>query len=239
MYGVVVFVCGPFGNGWPITELLERFAGTRLVGINVSMLEPLDVWNPFDMLIERDSSRTSRPDISFLSDMRKVPLAGVVLVHQQTEYPGAMHQDANAAIERLLATREIVRVPIDTRLDTNSTGLRTPAEVESLIAAMDVVVTTRLHGTALAIKNGVPPVVIDPIAGGRKVLSQARTIGWKVAFAADELDDHTLRQALDYCLSDEGRAEVLRVRERVIEEAMHARNDFITAMSPAEAGSPT
>jgi hypothetical protein len=143
MYGVVVFVCGPFGNGWPITELLERFAGTRLVGINVSMLEPLDVWNPFDMLIERDSSRASRPDISFLSDMRKVPLAGVVLVHQQTEYSGAMHQDANAAIERLLATREIVRVPIDTRLDTNSTGLRTPAEVESLIAAMDVVVTTR------------------------------------------------------------------------------------------------
>ena len=35
---------------------------------------------------------------------------------------------------------------------------------------MDAVVTTRLHGTVLAIKNGVPPVVIDPIAGGRKVL---------------------------------------------------------------------
>ena len=80
-YSHVVFVCGPFGNGWPIPEFLARFAGCRLVGINLSMIEPLEVWNPFDLLFERDSSASSRPDISFLSAQGRVPVVGVVEVH--------------------------------------------------------------------------------------------------------------------------------------------------------------
>ena len=47
--------------------------------------------------------------------------------------------------------------------------LRTAEEVESLIARMDVVLTTRLHGLVLALKHGVPVVAIDPIAGGAKL----------------------------------------------------------------------
>ena len=59
-------------------------------------------------------------------------------------------------------------VAIDTRLDANRTGLRTPAQVESLIARTDVVVTTRLHGLVLALKNGVPAVAIDTVARRRE-----------------------------------------------------------------------
>ena len=66
-YSDVVFVCGPFGNGWPIPEFVERFAGRRLIGVNLSMLDPLDVWNPFDVLLERDSSACVRPDLSLLA----------------------------------------------------------------------------------------------------------------------------------------------------------------------------
>ena len=51
-YSNVIFVCGPFGNGWPITEFLPRFDRCRLIGINLSMLESLDIWNPFDLLFE-------------------------------------------------------------------------------------------------------------------------------------------------------------------------------------------
>src|SRR5215471_11964656 len=28
-YSTVVFVCGPFGNGWPVTDLLQRFSLCR------------------------------------------------------------------------------------------------------------------------------------------------------------------------------------------------------------------
>ena len=185
-YSDVVFVCGPFGNGSPVTEFMERFQGRRFIGVNLSMLEPLDVWNPFDVLIERDSSIRSNPDLTFLSAPQSVPLVGLILVHPQTEYSSrAMHEQANEALERILAEREAAIVRIDTRLDVNSTHLRTPNEVESLISRMDLVVTTRVHGTVLALKHGVPAVVVDPISGGAKVQRQARTIGWPVVFSAD------------------------------------------------------
>src|SRR5688572_13938709 len=46
-YTDLLFVCGPFGNGWPVTELLDRFSHCRLIGVNLSLLQSLDVWNPF------------------------------------------------------------------------------------------------------------------------------------------------------------------------------------------------
>jgi hypothetical protein len=88
-YSHVVFVCGPFGNGWPITEFLPRFAGCRIIGLILSMLEPLDAWNPFEFLLERDSSAASRPDISFLSRRTQVPVVSVVLVHHRLSTKGA------------------------------------------------------------------------------------------------------------------------------------------------------
>src|ERR687898_247803 len=52
-YSQVVFVCGPFRENELTTEFLHRFAGRRLIGLDLSMLEPLDTWNPFDFLLER------------------------------------------------------------------------------------------------------------------------------------------------------------------------------------------
>src|SRR5581483_6554472 len=153
-YTHVVFVCGPVGNGEPLVGLLERFRGRRLVGVDVTMLDDLERWNPFDVLLERDSSRTTRPDLAFLAPPRRVPVVGVVLIDAQPEYgDGDLHEPADAAIERVLAAREVVTIRVDTRLDTND---QTAAEVESLIARTDAVLTTRLHGLVLALKNGVP-----------------------------------------------------------------------------------
>lgn len=65
-------------------------------------------------------------------------------------------------------------------MDINAGGLRTSAEIESLIARMDIVVTTRLHDMVLALKNGVPAIAVDPIAGGAKITQQARAINWPI-----------------------------------------------------------
>src|SRR5262249_15620796 len=138
-------------------EFLGRFAGCYKVGLDLSMIRPVGEWNPFDVLLERDSDRAARPDLSFLCRRPRVPVVGVALVHPQREYgPRGRHAEADAALGRLLAAREAALVRIDTRLDENATGLRTAAEVESLIARVDLMVTTRLHGMVLALKNGVP-----------------------------------------------------------------------------------
>ena len=198
----VVFVCGPFGNGEPVTGLIDRFRSCKLHGVNLSMLQPLRDWNPFSNLIERDSSRASRPDLSFVSHVPSVPIMGVVLVHHQEEYGArGLHQMVDTIIQETLLDLDVAPVMIDTRLDVNATSLRTPAQVESLIARMDLVVTTRLHGTVLSLKNGVPVVVIDPIAGGAKVTRQAQTIGWPVLIKADQLTSENLRSAISTCLT--------------------------------------
>ncbi|NND03129.1 MAG: polysaccharide pyruvyl transferase family protein [Acidimicrobiia bacterium] len=221
-YDQVVFVCGPFGNGPPITEFLPRFAHCRLIGVNLSMLQSLDEWDPFDLLIERDSSRGSHPDLAFLGDSPLVPAVGVVQAHPQTEYgERGLHGAANDAMEQLLAGRELARFHIDTRLDIAEGGFRTSAEVESAIARMDAVVTTRLHGMVLAIKNGVPALAIDPIAGGAKVAAQAATIGWPICFVADSLDAEGLAEGLAFCLSQKARVaarECAAEAERVVAE---------------------
>jgi Polysaccharide pyruvyl transferase len=202
-YDAVLFVCGPFQRGELEERFLDHFGGAPLFGLNLSLPEELDSWNPFHRLWERDSSRTSRPDLVFLSDTPPVPVVGVCKVEP---YPGGRTDLTDPAIDSLLDVRHAAVVTIDTRLDTNEVGLRTPAEVESLIARTDALVTTRLHGLVLALKNGVPVVAIDPEAGGAKLARQAETVGWPICFTADRLDSSALKDALDYCLTEGAQA---------------------------------
>ena len=216
-YTHLLFVCGPFGDHEVTQEFLQRFGHCRKIGANLSMLDSLDTWNPFDLLIERDSSRANHPDFSLLCDQAKPPVAGLLLVHKQEEYRNrGRHQLADEAVRRLIAANEMAVVDIDTRLDENRNGLRTSAEVEAVISRMDLVLTTRLHGMVLAIKNGVPAVVVDAIAGGAKVTRQAASLGWPVCLAADTLSDGELQQAYAYCLTP-------GAREKARECAANAR----------------
>ena len=230
-YDEVVFVCGPFGNGWPITEFLPRFAHCRLLGLDLSMLQPLEEWNPFELLIERDSSRRAHPDLALVARQATVPVVGLILIHPQPEYGERdRHQSANAALQRLVAARELAAVTIDTRLDVNATGLRTPAEVESLIARMDVVLTTRLHGMVLALKNGVPAVVIDPVAGGAKIRRQAETLGWPVVFSTEQVSDEALDRAFADCLQAPARAMARACAGRAAEVLDGCRREFLASL---------
>jgi len=230
-YSHVVFVCGPFPYFNLSNDFVQHFSSCHLIGLDLSMIEPVDVWNPFDVLIERDSSANSHPDITFLSHQAKVPIVGIILVHPQEEYgQKAKHHVANEAINRLIASREMVALPIDTGLDPNTTNLRTAAEVESLIARMDFVVTTRLHGTVLALKNGVPSISIDAISGGAKVTLQAKTIGWPLVFSVDNLTDEVLQNAFDYCQTEEARLQARECRDRARNAVEQVRDEFISAL---------
>jgi hypothetical protein len=232
-YSHVVFACGPFGNGEPVTAFLERFTGARLIGVNLTMLQPLGEWNPFDLLLERDSSAIARPDLAFLGSAPRVPTAGIVRMHEQPEYGARdLHERANEAVTRLIASHEMAAVTIDTRLDeVNAAGLRTPGEIESLIAKMDVVVTARLHGLVLALKNGVPAVAIDSVAGGAKISRQAQVLGWPVVLTADHMTDDALDKAFEYCLSEEARSLAADVRDRVRSFLDSVRREFVAEFS--------
>jgi hypothetical protein len=230
-YGEVIFVCGPFGHGPPLTEFLRRFDSVPLVGLNLSLLQSLAEWDPFTLLLERDSGRAIRADVSFLSKQPLVPVVGSVLVHPQREYGArALHARAHDALHQLLARRDMAVVEIDTRLDENATGLATPAQVESLIARMNAIVTTRLHGMVLALKNGVPALVVDPVAGGAKIARQARALEWPAVFVADALDPNDLARSLDWCLTADACDQARNAAERARIEVRQVREQFVSAL---------
>ena len=230
-YSHVVFVCGPFRPGSPLTEFMEHFAGCRLVGVNVSMLEPIEMWNPFDVLIERDRPGTGRPDLTFLGKQPLSPVVGVALVHPQSEYGSRQrHSQVEEAVRALLAARDVSVVEIDTRLDVNRVGLRSVGQVEALIARMDVVVTTRLHGLVLALKNGVPAVAIDPIAGGAKIARQAESVGWSTVFTPESLTDAALAAAFDYCLTPSAREAAARCSLSAETKLAGIRESFLAGL---------
>ena len=213
-YTHVLFVCGPCGNGPPLTELLDRFDRCEWLGLNLTMLQNLEEWNPFELLIERDSNRTTRPDMVFLTEPLRVPRIGLILVHPQKEYgERGRHKQVGDFIESQLAQMDVAVLPIDTRLDHNAGGLNSSGQIESMIASMDLTITTRLHGTVLSIKNGVPPIVIDPIHGGAKVAAQCRAIGWEWFTHAEELGADWLQDAIAYALSDQAIPDVAACRD--------------------------
>ena len=227
-YSHVVFVCGPFQRGELEFEFLSRFARCTLIGLDLSMLLPLEAWNPFDYLIERDSNRAAHPDIALAATGARLPVVGICRVEA---YDSALVSEADAAIDRLVASSRIVTVDIDTRLDENSTGLRNAAAVESLLARMDAVVTTRLHGMVLSLKNGVPVVAIDPEPGGAKVLRQAQVLQWPIVFTVEEASDAALQAALDFCLTDAARERASASRRHAEGLLAGMRSRFIAALT--------
>lgn len=231
-YADVLFVCGPFPGESQAVTMLRRFAGARHIGLNLSMLGGIDEGSgPFDVLLERDSASNARPDLAFLTSQHPVPVVGLILVDPQHEYGTGRYQYAQETLRRLSDARPMALVDIDTRLDIpNRGGLRSPVEIESTIARMDVVVTTRLHGTVFALKNGVPAVVVDPIPGGAKVLRHARAIEWPVAFTIDDITDEKLVNAYDYCLTAEARRAARRCSDQAVTSLTEVRQQFFAAM---------
>ena len=146
-------------------------------------------------------------------------------------YPDSHWNLANEAIDRLVAARNAAVVEIDTRLDINATGLRTAAAIESLIARVDVLVTTRLHGLVFASKNGVPVVAIDAMGDGAKILRQATTIGWPLAFRGRPREQAQLEHAFDYCLTRRGPAEASECGERARRLLTEIPDEFVAGVA--------
>ena len=234
-YTHLIVVCGPF---WPDLLArrgidLERFAHCTRIGVNLTMVEPLEEWNPFHALVERDSNRAVRPDITLLQETGKVPVAGLCTISAQREYGRRQrHEEAVRLLRDLAQRRGLAVVEIDTRWpsERNSAGLGSPEEVSSLIGRTDVLLTNRLHGMVYALKARVPVIAIDPVEGGGKVTAQARVLGWRAVMTVEAASPGGLDELLDWCLSNEGRAAARAVQSNAGERLKHADEELRRAL---------
>ncbi|MFG2089639.1 MULTISPECIES: polysaccharide pyruvyl transferase family protein [unclassified Spirillospora] len=239
-YTHLVFACGPL-HGRQIEELHRRYESCTRVAVGVSVIDPDDpAVTGFDAVLARDTpSAAPRRDLAALPATPPVPVAGVVLAPGQAEYgTRRRHDRIERELTEWLAARECARLPLDTRLDPRDWRLcTTAAELESALRRLDLVVTTRLHGLVLALKNGVPALAVDPVGGGAKVTAQARAWSWPAVVTVPEragrgredperdgplLDPRELDGWWEWCLSPEGtgRACALPAGGAVIGELM-------------------
>ncbi len=230
-YSHLLWVCGPVGKGPRQTALRERFAAARQVAVDVSLLDELADWQPYAAVVERDLSRLARPDISLLAESALPPVVGLCLIAGQREYGERdRHEQVARAFEELVASRPMATIKIDTVIKPGRAGRRGPAEVEALLARVDAVLTNRLHGLALAIKHEVPVVAVDGVRGGAKLTRQARALGWPALIAVEDLTAEALAQALDFCLSAQGRQAAAHARERGVAGAADVERELFGAL---------
>ncbi|WP_242900710.1 polysaccharide pyruvyl transferase family protein [Actinomadura terrae] len=238
-YSHLVFACGPL-HGGQIEELHRRYARCVRVAVGVSVIDPGDpAVTGFDAVLPRDApGEAPRRDLAALPVPQRVPVAGVVLAPGQAEYGRRRrHEQVERELTGWLGGRECARLPLDTRLDPRDWRLcTTAAELESVVRGLDVVVTTRLHGLVLALKNGVPALAVDPVGGGAKVTAQARAWSWPAIVTVPQVQDGADGPALEaaeldrwwnWCLSSEG---VGRARARS-DAAAAAREPAVAALA--------
>ncbi|MDB5322512.1 MAG: hypothetical protein JWN40_4143 [Phycisphaerales bacterium] len=236
-YRAVVFVCGPIGDAPPLSDFLGRFPHAQKFAANVSLLQERSEWNPFVHVVERDSRQRTCPDLTFAAAPAAAPVVGIIYLDHQPEYSGVMHEEVERVVREVLARRDIATVQIDTQLDpANRHGLRTPAQVESVIAKMDAVITTRLHGAALAIRRGVPAVVIDSVRGGAKLTRQMKRIEWPLALEVGALDAGAFERALDFALTAEARELALQCARRAARDVEQVKQEFMREFQRAREG---
>src|SRR5690606_11840887 len=142
------------------------------------------------------------------------PVVGVILTYGQEEY-GEQRRHVQVAdrVTRWLAGKDCARLELAARLDTHDWHLSaTPAQVQSVLARLDLLVTDRLHGLVLALRVGTPVLAVDPVAGGAKVSAQARAVGWPALLSAEQSDERRLDRWWDWCLTS-GRVAARQVRD--------------------------
>ncbi|MGW7262257.1 polysaccharide pyruvyl transferase family protein [Streptomyces sp. NPDC054842] len=202
-YSHLVFACGPV-HGPQIEELHRRFAHCVRIAVGTSVIDAAGpAVTGFHRVLARDAPDTKpTPDLAVDAPVSPArPVVGVILTHGQQEY-GARRQHARVAKEvtRWLAGQDCARLELETRLDVRDWRLcATPAQLESVLSRLDLVVTDRLHGMVLALRVGVPAVVVDPVEGGAKVTAQARACGWPALVPVERLSDDALDHWWDWC----------------------------------------
>jgi hypothetical protein len=207
-YTHVVFTCGP-AHGRQVLDLHHRYACCRRIAVGVSVLDPEDASvRGFHRVLARDDGTRSYPDLSLVEPTATTPVVGVILAPGQAEYgERGRHTGVHDELARWLTDLDCARLSLDTRLDTHDwRHCATPDQLTSVLARLDAIVSTRLHGLVLGIRMGVPVLAVDPVSGGGKVTAQARALGWPAVVPADKAHSGAFASWWDWCLSPPARS---------------------------------
>lgn len=229
-YGLFIFVCGPWYPEKPVPAMiLRRFAHCLKIGVNLTVSQPGSAG--FDILLARDNPTEIRADLAFGRSVQSVPVVGVLLVERQAGYGSRQrHRYVRQVFEAYLQSHQVVPIWLDTIVHGNQTGLQTAQQFESLLRKVDVLITNRLHGLVLGLKNSIPVVAVDAIAGGGKVSAQAKALGWPILIPVEELDVEKLAETVTLCFQNGLKPELAHTRQQGLASLERTRAEFLQAL---------
>ncbi len=238
-YSHLFVICGPL---WP--GLLEErglnladFGHAIRVGVNLSMIEPLDQWNPFHILIERDSGQDVRPDVAFSHQGRTGLVAGLCIIDSQPEYgANQRHAETLAMFDEAVASNGWAKVLLDTRWPPyrNKTGLSSADDFMSVVRRVDFVLTNRLHGMVFSLSAGTPVIAVDSVAGGAKLTAQANAIGWPVCKLSEDASVEWISSKAEWALDPSAGEQVAKSVRFARDNVDRMQGELVQALRETE-----
>ena len=226
-YGIFIFVCGPwYSDGRIQSTLLKKFNHCLKIGVNLTTFEK--GLSGFDYLLSRDNFQEKNADIAFAKVVNKIPVVGIILVDRQKKYGiKQRHLYIRYVITEYIKKGDVAPIWLDTNANLNSMNISNKNQFESIVSRTDLVVTNRLHGVVLSLKNAIPVIAIDPVVGGGKVTAQVKALGWPILISAEEFSEEKLHQTINYCLSNNLQEALIKSQQQAFQSIEDTKNKFI------------
>ncbi|MCJ7716357.1 MAG: polysaccharide pyruvyl transferase family protein [Anaerolineales bacterium] len=226
-YGIFIFVCGPwYPDGRIQSTLINKFNHCVKIGVNLTTFE--EGLAGFDHLLSRDNFHERQADIAFAKVVKKIPVIGIILVDRQKKYGiKQRHLYIRNVITEYLKRGDIAPIWLDTNATLNIMNIWNKNQYESIVSRTDLVVTNRLHGVVLSLKNSVPVIAIDPVVGGGKVTAQVKALEWPILISAEEFSEGKLHQTITYCLRNNLQEALIKSQQQALLSIEETKNKFL------------
>lgn len=117
--------------------------------------------------------------------------------------------------------------PIDTVLKPGNEA----AKIESQFEAVDLVLTTRLHGSLYGLSRGKPVIAVDQIRGTGKVKPILDRLGWPFAYSIEEANEALLATQLRRLMAEWPVEAITGAQETILDLASVARADAVAMIT--------
>ena len=189
----------------------------------------------FDAIIPRDGVAPSYFDLA-VSEVSPVQYTefpksvGICLRGNQKEYGKnrlSMAKKASDMISKLIDSSGLEPIVINTVLSKTNTA----EFIESQFRSVDLVFTTRMHGTLLSLAAGKPVIALDQIPGGAKVTDICKKINWPYLFPVESTTQEELTIALKALQAPDIKSEIITSQENIINLTKEALSVSVKAIS--------